>query len=186
VHDAKSGVETFRVAHEDDLGPQRRCAVVSRSALRVDAGELGIERRRFQPSPPIRGVRARLRCCCPTPGPEVYRDGCRPSVPTHGNKGSRNIAPFGQSGPAAPPAAGPCCVRLSVSAGTGRAAALRRVPRDTGSGARPRASLGQDNGGRAPSINIGAGRSSLECSTEMVSSECMRQVRPRAVSLAPL
>jgi hypothetical protein len=41
-------------------------------------------------------------------------------------------------------------------------------------------------GGRAPSINIGAGRSSLECSTEMVSSECMRQVRPRAVSLAPL
>jgi hypothetical protein len=33
-------------------------AVVSRSALRVDAGEASIERRRFQRSPPIRGVRA--------------------------------------------------------------------------------------------------------------------------------
>jgi hypothetical protein len=53
VHDAKPGVETFRAAHEDDLGPQRRCAVVSRSALRVDAGELGIERRRFRRSIPF-------------------------------------------------------------------------------------------------------------------------------------
>ena len=88
-------------------------AVVSRSALRVAAGELGIERRRFRRSPPIRGVRASWTCCCPTPGPEVYRDGYRPSVPLAGQQGVAQIASFGQSGPAVPHAAGPFCVRLS-------------------------------------------------------------------------
>jgi hypothetical protein len=102
VHDAKPGVETFRVAHEDDLGPQRRCAVVSRSALRVDAGEASIERRHFQRSPPIRGVRARLRCCCPTPGPEVYREVYGPLFPSQANKGSRNIVPSGDPAPLHP------------------------------------------------------------------------------------
>src|ERR1035437_6417861 len=79
-------------------------AVVSRSALRVDAGEASIERRRFQPSPPIRGVRACLRCCCPTPGPEVYRDGVRPLVPNRtATRGRATLPPWGNPPPLPPP-----------------------------------------------------------------------------------
>src|ERR1039458_1339493 len=58
------------------------------------------ERRRFQPSPLIRGVRACLRCCCPTPGPEVYRDRCRPSVPLASQQAVAQHCPLGQHGPA--------------------------------------------------------------------------------------
>ena len=48
---------------------------------------------------PIRGVRARLRCCCPTPGPEVYRDGYRPSVPRTATRGRGTLPPSGNSAP---------------------------------------------------------------------------------------
>ena len=168
MHDAKPGLETFRVAHEDDLGLNEDASVGDQRGGEpfglADRCWRAEHRTASLPAlDPIRGVRARLRCCCPTPGPEVYRDGYRPSVSPHGNKGSRNIAPFGQFGPA---------VLLQRR---GRATSDFRCPREldvllayVGSRGTPgrvhglRASLEQDNGGRAPSINIGAGRSSPE------------------------
>ena len=148
-------------------------AVVSRSALRVDAGEASIERRRFQPSPPIRGVRACLRCCCPTPGPEVYRDGCRPLFPSQANKGSCRL-PLGRSGPAV------------LLRRRGRAASDFRCPREldvlllcVGSGRTPGRVNGpprfprKATGGRAPSITVGSGHPALERSLEMMRGACL-------------
>jgi hypothetical protein len=85
-----------------------------------------------------------------------------PLFRSQANKGPRRL-PLGRSGPAAP------------NPRRGRAASDFRCPREldvllvcAGSRETPgrvhglRASLGQDNGGRAPSINIGSGRSSPE------------------------
>ena len=70
--------------------------MVNTSAPFSSTGSSSSRSGRLQASRAIDG----MRCCCRTPGPEVYGDGARPSVPAHGNKGSRNIAPFGQFGPA--------------------------------------------------------------------------------------
>jgi len=117
VHDAKPGVETFRVAHEDDLGLNEDVSVGDQRGgepfgLAGRCWRAGIEWRSLPALDPIRGVRACLRCCCPRPVrgiPSRAQALCSPN--RKGNRASCRCLPLGNPARCTP-AAGPCCVRL--------------------------------------------------------------------------